>query len=51
VQQLRTWSWGVSPMKRYLINAAQMSVAVTIGILLSPVLLSLNNSALHYFKH
>ena len=38
-------------MKRFLLNAAQMSVAVTLGILLSPVLLSLNNSAAHYFKH
>ena len=38
-------------MKRYLINAAQMTLAVTLGILLSPVLLSLNYSAAHYFKH
>ena len=35
-------------MKRYLINAAQMSIAVTLGILISPVLLSLNSSAAHY---
>jgi len=38
-------------MKRFLINAAQMSLAVTLGILLSPVLLSLDNTAMHYFKH
>jgi len=38
-------------MKRYLINAAQMSLAVTLGILLSPILLSLNYSASHYFRH
>ena len=38
-------------MKRYLVNAAQMTIAVTLGILLSPVLLSLNYSAAHYFLH
>jgi len=38
-------------MKRYLVNAAQMTIAVTLGILLSPVLLSLNYSAGHYFRH
>lgn len=43
--------FGGSPMKRFLINAAQMSLAVTLGILLSPVLLSLDNTAIHYFKH
>jgi len=38
-------------MKRYLINAAQMSVAVALGILLSPVLLSVNYAAIHHFRH
>jgi hypothetical protein len=38
-------------MKRYLINAAQMSLAVTLGILLSPILLSLNASATQYLNH
>lgn len=38
-------------MKRYLINGAQMSIAVVLGILLSPVLLSLNYSAAHHFGH
>ena len=38
-------------MKRYLLNAAQMTIAVTLGILLSPVLLSLDNSAAHFFRH
>jgi len=47
-QYLRTWSGGIAEMKRYLINAVQMSIAVTLGILLSPVLLSLDYSAAHY---
>ena len=38
-------------MKRYLVNAAQMSIAVTLGILLSPILLSINSSAINQFRH
>lgn len=47
----RTSAGGIAEMKRYLINAAQMTIAVTLGILLSPVLLALNYSAAHYFRY
>jgi hypothetical protein len=38
------------PLKRYLINAAQMSMAVSLGLLLSPVLLSVRFS-MHHLMH
>jgi hypothetical protein len=34
-------------MKRYWLNAAQMSVAVTLGFLLGPVVLSLEHAMRH----
>ena len=37
-------------MKRYLINAAQMSVAVTLGLLLSPIVLAVDNVAAHMLR-
>jgi hypothetical protein len=41
----------IAEMKRYLINAAQMSIAVTLGVLLSPVILAMDNVAAHAFRH
>ena len=38
-------------MKRFWINAAQMSAAVTIGFLLSPIVLSTQNMLHHFFGH
>ena len=37
-------------MKRYLINAMQMSAAVTLGFLLSPVVLATRHM-LHHLMH
>lgn len=37
-------------MKRYLINAAQMTIAVTLGLLLSPVILAVDNAAVHFLR-
>lgn len=41
----------VDDVRRYFINAAQMSFAVSIGFLLSPVVLSTRHMLHHYFKH
>jgi hypothetical protein len=38
-------------MKRFWINAAQMSAAVTLGFLLSPVVLSARNMLHHLLRH
>jgi hypothetical protein len=38
-------------MKRYWINALQMSAAVTIGLLLSPVVLATRHMLHQYFRH
>lgn len=37
-------------MKRYLVNAAQMSIAVTLGVLLSPIVLAVDNVTAHLFR-
>jgi hypothetical protein len=41
----------VNDVKRYWINAAQMSFAVSIGFLLSPVVLSARHMLHQLFKH
>jgi hypothetical protein len=38
-------------MKRFWINALQMSAAVTLGFLLSPIVLSARHMLHHYFRH
>jgi hypothetical protein len=38
-------------MKRFLINAAQMSAAVTLGFLLSPVVVSARHMIHHFLRH
>ena len=38
-------------VKRFLINAVQMSAAVTVGLLLSPVVLSTRHMVLHFVHH
>jgi len=37
-------------VKRFVLNAMQMSIAVTLGFLLSPILLSLNHAAQALFQ-
>lgn len=37
-------------MKRYWINAAQMTIAVTLGLMLSPVVLAVDNVATHFLR-
>jgi len=37
-------------MKRYWINAAQMSAAVTLGFLLSPIVLSARHMLVHMLR-
>jgi len=37
-------------VKRYLINAAQMSFAVSLGLLLSPVVMSVHYSIVHLMR-
>jgi hypothetical protein len=38
----------ISDVKRFLVNGMQMSVAVSLGFLLSPVLLSVRYALVHF---